>query len=505
MATFPIKYNERSPSGQVGAVPMSAEMARTGLPEVFSAASEAILEQYHKVQNANDAMELSTLQRKADEIQNARVSALQGVDPNDDEAISSINNKAKSDWDGLGSKRGKVNNAFKISMNNSQPGWDARFSGEVLQKKAKAAGDQLEINGQLALEKGDLPGYYKILELGKATDIISKEDYDYRSKAAPNESVLAQAGKLIYSEQPAAGLKKLEELDTGSLSEPRAKYAQQLKNAAQEVLKTQTDAVENEATLIMHNNRMKPAPERLNISDNIIRKLSVIQDNIPASRYNALINEVERFEKGKERPNDPFVYGQLIRQVEQLHLGIGNPTVVRKNIIDAYPSLDDNHFEALTKLSEEKIVSYNADTITRLRQEAVPVLAPRMMMAERLMAEEAVATTPEAKEALKAQIRIIMAGEDAKLDAERLALYLDQVHQWLRGNPDEANLYGQGKVLMGKFNKYSDAQIRQMQAQVESGIQQATGKKTWKFKARMPDGSIQGSDTGKAGTWQTIQ
>ena len=125
-------------------------------------------------------------------------------------------------------------------------------------------------------------------------------------------------------------------------------------------------------------------------------------------------------------------------------------------------------------------------------------------MTERLMEAEAQATTPEAKKALHDQLTTIMAGDDAKVDSMRLSQYIDQLYQHLKDNPNEADLRLAGKKILGKFEKYTDPQIRKMQSDLENGIRQSGGQKTWKYRVKMPDGSIMGSDTGGKGTWQTI-
>jgi hypothetical protein len=198
MANFPINYFQGAPN--VVSMPranMNVDSGAGLLAEATSRMGETLAGIGMKVQQAQNAMELSTLQRKSEEINNASLMALQGVDPKDDESIQKIQQKRDTDLKGLTSKSQAVNDTFAMHLNSESPRWDMQFQGNVIQKKAKGAKDDFDLNAQQFLADGNQDAYLKLLYNAKATEVISQVEFDYRSKNATADSYLQQAENKI--------------------------------------------------------------------------------------------------------------------------------------------------------------------------------------------------------------------------------------------------------------------------------------------------------------------
>jgi len=202
MAKFPITYGTgaltREPS-----LPRAQIDVRTGEEQIGQAMGElggALFEIGQKIENAENAMELSTFQRQSDETWNAAYDTI--LTTPDPEARQEIFIKATQDASALKSKRDKVNNAYQMYLNDTIPRWQASFNTVDRNMRIQSARDQLEINGQAALETGDLQKYYKDLSLGLSTGLITKVEHDAKVKSAPVDSVLAQARIAIGSQDP---------------------------------------------------------------------------------------------------------------------------------------------------------------------------------------------------------------------------------------------------------------------------------------------------------------
>jgi hypothetical protein len=114
MPQFEINYAQGVPS--VVSMPRANMNVDTGagiLADATSRLGDTLAGIGMKVQHAQNAMELSTLQRKSEEINNASLIALQGVDPKDDESIAKIKEQRNKDLSGLKSKSQAVNDALK--------------------------------------------------------------------------------------------------------------------------------------------------------------------------------------------------------------------------------------------------------------------------------------------------------------------------------------------------------------------------------------------------------
>jgi hypothetical protein len=96
MPQFEINYAKGVPS--VVSMPRANMNVDTGagiLADATSRLGDTLAGIGMKVQHAQNAMELSTLQRKSEEINNASLMALQGVDPKDDESIAKIKGRKR--------------------------------------------------------------------------------------------------------------------------------------------------------------------------------------------------------------------------------------------------------------------------------------------------------------------------------------------------------------------------------------------------------------------------
>lgn len=211
MPTFPgqaIDYAKISPSGGVPAV--EARMpALDGLTSIGSALQKV----GQQVQTANDAMELSSLRRRDEEIENARLTKLQTIDPEDDDAIAQLTADAKAAKDANRSKRQEVNDALQIHRDSVEPSHDSRFAGAVIQRKAKNAVDKYNLNAPLLLEAGNMPEYLKMIHNAQATNVITKAEADYARKWSTVDSLMAMT-RVRADKEPESAIKVLDDLSS---------------------------------------------------------------------------------------------------------------------------------------------------------------------------------------------------------------------------------------------------------------------------------------------------
>jgi hypothetical protein len=220
MPEFPINYAQGTPS--VVKQPRANMNLDTGAGDIARAQSqfgETLFAVGQKIQHAQNAMELSTLQRKSEEINNASLMALQGVDPKDDESIQKIQQKRDTDLKGLTSKSQAVNDTFAMHLNSESPRWDMQFQGQVIQKKAKGAKDDFDLNAQQFLAEGNQAAYLKLLNNARATEVISPQEFDFRANNMTNDSLLAQSESLSLDGNFVAAEERLGKLDNPTVEQ----------------------------------------------------------------------------------------------------------------------------------------------------------------------------------------------------------------------------------------------------------------------------------------------
>ncbi len=482
MAKFPITYSETVPSGQIAAVPVPMQVDTRGAQALAGGISE-LGQAFIKVQQANDAMELSTLQRKDEEAHLARFTALQGIDPTDDEAITKVNEAFNNAMQSNRSKRQTVNNALQMSRNETMPRWNAQFQGEVLQRKAKHAVDLGETEYHIRLGNGDVAGAAKINEMMYATDSISKPVYEYRMTNLFTDSALEMANVDIREgriNQAIENLTSLKDLNPDQLKirDEHLRLAKQTQAGQDDVFGKQI------LKEMVDSNNLNPSDKSAKAADMKQRVLSPT-NGLSLEQSRTLLDNIDKWGKGEDRTNNSLVYTELFRKVTQLKRGIGAASQMRQSILESYPNLDDQHFESINKYLDETVEGWNADILRRLEKEAIPHLAPRLSMLEKFME---LAATPgiSVQEKAKYDSLIEKLQEPAKVDADRLALYLDQARKWIGANPDATNFYENGRKMLGTFEKYTDEQINEMEKKLEENAAMTTAtptEKTWKYTA----------------------
>jgi len=221
MAQFPVKYAQTPPpaAGPVVRahldVDTGAEWAGRGLMR----AGQALSEFGQKLQDAEDVMAVSTLERKSAEIRNAAFQAMQ--ETQDTDAQLKIWEKARTEIGGLPSgQRKRVADHFTVRLNEMMPVADAHAADVMRRTKINRAKDDYDINSAALLEAGDVAGYAKLQYMAKGVGLITPERAEANVKDAPVASKLTIAGKMLLAKDVAqiqAGIAELAKMDTAGM------------------------------------------------------------------------------------------------------------------------------------------------------------------------------------------------------------------------------------------------------------------------------------------------
>jgi hypothetical protein len=400
MASFPISYNQTVPGVvQQPRANMNVDTGAGILAEATSRMGESLAGIGMKIQNAQNAMELSTLQRKSEEIHNASILALQGVDPKDDEAIGKIKQQRDKDLQGLKSKSMAVNDAFAMHLNSEMPRMDMHFQTDVLQKKAKGAKDDFDLNAQTFLADGKQADYLKLLHNAQATDVISTEEFDYRAKNMPNDSALAQADKFIGNKNGAAALDALSKIKDPNPEQVKQQH--KLEGWAKEANKMSADELVKDSMRQMNqaDKQNLSSKDRSALVDKLTLQITAPDNGLTAPQTREALSYMKSWQKGENIESDPDAKTNCINAITDVRYG-------RLNTQKANQILSDNAFKLNAKDRElyDQKLNTNLDYIQN------------KFVNESVREQELAAIKAE--------------------DYEKVAFYRFDLEDWMKKNPD---------------------------------------------------------------------
>ena len=346
MGKFDIEFAKGTP--EVVRQPRANMNVDTGagiLAEATSRMGDALANVGMKIQQAQNAMELSTMQRKAFEIHNASIMALQGVDPKDDESIAKIKQQRDKDLSGLKSKSMAVNDTFTMHMNEQMPRMDMHFQTEVVQKKAKAVEDDFNLNASSLLSDGSpeaLGQYAKMLHNAVATDVISPVKFDYLSKNIPNDSALAQADKFIGNKDGAAALQALAQIKDPNPDQVKKQH--ELTGWAKEVGKINANELVKDTMrqTIDADKKNLTAKDRSALVDKLTLQVTAEGNGLTVPQTRDALSYLKSWQKGENIVSDPDAKTNCINAITDLRYG-------KTNLQKANQILSDNAFKLNAK------------------------------------------------------------------------------------------------------------------------------------------------------------
>lgn len=190
MPKIPQASRQVMPSGEVGAVRLPYDIARTeSIGQGVADLGNAVTEVSYRIQKAEDAMELSTLDRKSKDIWNNAYDQM--ATTQDKDARNAIYQQAKKDMASLTSKRKPVNDAFKMQLNNDIPQYDVHYAQLDRTLRIADAKSQFELNSDYYAQNGDVAGYVKQVELANENGLLVPSEYKFIKDNA--ESIVAAA------------------------------------------------------------------------------------------------------------------------------------------------------------------------------------------------------------------------------------------------------------------------------------------------------------------------
>jgi hypothetical protein len=196
MPQFEINYAQGVPS--VVSMPRANMNVDTGagiLADAMSNFGNRLFEIGEKQQQANNAVEFSSMKRKYDEIGSAAMTGLENV--TDDKEAEKLVIQYRQDVESLRSNSPSVNQEFLIHVNDTATRWTDAFANKVEGNKIKQLNDEFEVNYSGYLEHGDYAGANELLSNMQYAGAISPVKAEERRKSFFGDALLTQSDRLI--------------------------------------------------------------------------------------------------------------------------------------------------------------------------------------------------------------------------------------------------------------------------------------------------------------------
>jgi hypothetical protein len=325
MAQFPIQKSSYSPSGTVGAVQAHLNVD-TGA-ELIGQAIERLGNQgiqfAEKMQDAKDTVETSTMKRKYDETM-FKAHQVASMAP-DDKVANDILVQAQKDVEGIQSKSGRVNNAFKAHVNNTMGQWEESFATQALGIKKRNVKDESQINIEAHLKTGALSEAAKEYAHLQAFGIITPAEMEQSIKELPAESQLVQANDSLISD-PVGTMAKLEAMDTKNMTESQVTRMESLRTKARvrshEIRGDLGKQIFNSITT----NEDKPLAERTKIGAQLLEGV-VKENNLTLAEAKSYKDTINDFVNGKKKEPDYATINQFDHRLADVKAGVSDPSL----------------------------------------------------------------------------------------------------------------------------------------------------------------------------------
>lgn len=495
MPEIPVHTRKRVPSGRVGAVPMPYDIARTGRAAIgrgLQRAGSALFEFAQRKQEIRIDREFTKgklLLAKSDREsleELRRDNAFQQAEDIPEYFNDWIEQKVET--------RAKIINKTATSKQSREAlGRHSALSEESFRARA----------GQMA--------WAKEKDYSRGATFTAAAEHERMGNAAAAESAIRRAMELEYvgleeGEQRIGQIKHNVDWYVGEamaaaspqeyldnvkdekfLPNLNPSEKLRLRRMAEQNNQINTDAVENEVIYGMHTNRDKTIAERSVIGEKYITRLRLA--NIPPTRSAKLLADIQKWMTGKARPHDSMVYVDLVKDVERLKSGVGDPTKIRRKITDSFSKLDDQHFESITKMLEADIPSFQADETRKIIRYAERQLVT--MDEPTWMQLASIAKGKELEDAISKR----------QMEFWNLSEYDKELNDWIAKNPDATRdeIYIQSRKLLAHYRRRTIPQIeRLMKTKEEEALTMEAREKRaeiaiqkeGRIKVRAPDGEI---------------
>lgn len=344
MPNFPIDYANQTPPGAGPSVRarLDTDTGAGAIASTIASAGKQLaglgMEVVGKIQDAQDAMDMSTLDRQMGEIRNAAHEQMRLEQ--DEIKQRAIADKATADIANLAQAASpRVQRAYGIKFNELAPQIQAHFGNEIMQTKIKRAEDSYHINSTAWLESGDPNAelnYFKTQDMAQATGIITPEVAEDNKKNYGANHAITLAYKMMSTKDPANIDNAVAMLDT--VQNPSLKQSEQIAHIRSigetEKRRVQTDNFQSAYT---------------NIVDMYDPKNSIIDVADMASGMRAQLAAMEKM--GKINPEQRWVLESHVRSAENFALSGVKTIMSDSDQVEIEDIIDKAH----TGLEKEEI------------------------------------------------------------------------------------------------------------------------------------------------------
>lgn len=469
MPNFDIQYNRVGPSGEANVAPITADVAAPwrAVAQVGGAMSntgQGMTELAMKIQHAENEMEISTLERKKNDIWTAAWNTIQQT-PDPDQR-QQVFDKATADMQALSSKRKPVSEAYQRSLNNDLPQYQFHFNSLNNEMRIKSAKATLESNYQDALENGNAPLAHSLLDAGVSGMLITPGDAEVSRKKMAGDMTLAQAERMLLRDDPTGAITKL--ADPAAMNNDQLEKRAKLLNLAQRTQADNSDAFQKDIlnSALQADGQNLSVIQRNQLATQLRQKI-VTNQGLSGSDARVMVNWLDSWEKGVTKPADPLVVANLNDEIDKIPLGQANTKEVLAKIDKATRSGELGYGEEANKL----IVKLRGDVSGKLRSAQPRWMTDEISDARRqIITNESDLNLAEIRQDPQSVINNLK--NIVSLQAEAFNMYRQDMEKYLQSHPDatQPDIYAQSKSLLTIYRNISGKKVEELRVKRDKEI-----------------------------------
>jgi len=354
MAQFDIEYSRRLPPAQGPNAIINPEVGQGAgmVARAIGGIGGALFDIDQKIQAAEDAMELSTLDRQREEIAVAGFAEMETMQ--DPEGRAVLFQKMMQDSENLAAttKRRNVQESYIQRLNADAPRWQVTFNQIDRRKRITTIADEKEIGDQHDYETGNFPNFASRQDEAERLGVQTPQMTQWLKDNFLTNSVLSQAA-VEGSRNPENGRKMLSDLK--DLDENQTMRRDRILAHINSIENQQT-AQEIAGEEALWDLSIKPGTT----SEDILKAVDALPYHTAAEKdqlYKSTMSRVKMINEGK---GDPYIYRQDTAKYWELYQnavdGKGKESDFRQAVRDHKITINDykelnNVVEGLTPKS----------------------------------------------------------------------------------------------------------------------------------------------------------
>jgi hypothetical protein len=320
----------------------------------------AMYEVGQKIDAAESAVELSTMERKAREKANAALLAAQNN--GSPESIEAISKQLEKDINAIktDSKRPRVQNAFQMKADSFIPQYSLNLQSTANQARIGQIKADDANNDAADYDDNNKANFAKRKVSMATLGIITQRQAEKEIGTFDIERSLHYAARTMDI-SPKSAASFLSGLNTGDMDDRQLQRYTTLKAVAERQSAQNSDQAENQVLFNMNKNSKLPLNERMKLAEQYTSQLE--KSGISPERAGVMLDRIDKWQKGEDVKSQPKLFADLRTEIVNAKANGIDTADVRKKIDSNIDNLSIGDYNSLRDDLDKKVAPHSAKAL----------------------------------------------------------------------------------------------------------------------------------------------